>query len=367
MAGRHRKPTTSSVAVAKVALTGAVIGGIGIGVAGQAHAATDAEWDRVAICESSGNWTINTGNGYHGGLQFAPSTWTGHGGGEFAPAANLATREEQIAVAERVLANQGKGAWPVCGRGLSGATPRTLADDTTPETAAELDVITIADDVTVPEDDADATGGATFLQVGFDDVAPQSPMPADPALPPIPADPALTPMPADPALTPIPADPALTPIPADPALTPMPADPALTPMPADPALPVAADPALPVAAAAPADDPLSAPTDMAVAVAAPADGTAHLPSPENLPPGTSAVPVGSPTNANVSYLKDLWQAIRDKEVDRNDLLLALAQRSFTAPLPGDTKSPTESPTESPAVLADGSIPTPAPVPAPVAE
>ena len=349
MAGRHCKPTTSSVTVAKVALTGAVIGGIGIGVAGQAHAATDAEWDRVASCESSGNWTINTGNGYHGGLQFAPSTWTGHGGGEFAPAANLATREEQIAVAERVLANQGKGAWPVCGRGLSGATPRTLADDTTPETDAELDVITIADDVTVPEDDADAAataGGATFLQVGFDDVAPQSPMPADPALPPMPADPALTPMPADPALTPIPADPKLTPIPADPALTPIPAD-----------------PALPVAAAAPADDPLSAPTGTAVAVAAPADGTAHLPSPENLPPGTSAVPVGSPTNANVSYLKDLWQAIRDKEVDRNDLLLALAQRSFTAPLPGDTKSPTE----SPAVLADGAVTTPAPVPAPVAE
>ncbi|MGB6886764.1 MAG: transglycosylase, partial [Mycobacterium sp.] len=127
--------------------------------------------------------------------------------------------------------------------------------------------------------------------------------------------------------------------------------------------PIPADPALPVAAAAPADDPLSAPTGTAVAVAAPADGTAHLPSPENLPPGTSAVPVGSPTNANVSYLKDLWQAIRDKEVDRNDLLLALAQRSFTAPLPGDTKSPTE----SPAVLADGAMTTPAPVPAPVAE
>jgi hypothetical protein len=104
---------------------------------------------------------------------------------------------------------------------------------------------------------------------------------------------------------------------------------------------------------------LNTPTGTAVAVAAPADGTAHLPSLENLPPGTSAVPVGPPTNANVSYLKDLWQAVRDKEVDRNDLLLALAQRSFTAPLPGDTKSPV--------VMADGPIPTPAPVPAPVAE
>ena len=335
MAGRHCKPTTSSVTVAKVALTGAVIGGIGIGVAGQAHAATDAEWDRVASCESSGNWTINTGNGYHGGLQFAPSTWTGHGGGEFAPAANLATREEQIAVAERVLANQGKGAWPVCGRGLSGPTPRTLADDTTPETGGELDVVTIADDVTVPEDDGHAAtaGGASFLQVGFDTVAPQSPIPADPALPPIPADPALTPIPADPALTPIPADPALTPLTA-----------AQTPS---------------VAAATPVDDPSSASTGTAVAVAAPADGTAHLPSPENLPPGTSATPVGSPTNANVSYLKDLWKAVQNKEIDRNELLLALAQRSFTAPIPDDTNLP--------AVLADGSTPTPAAVPAPVAE
>ena len=78
-------------------------------------AATDGEWDQVARCESGGNWAINTGNGYQGGLQFAPSTWTSHGGGEFAPAANLATKDEQIAVAERVLASQGRGAWPVCG------------------------------------------------------------------------------------------------------------------------------------------------------------------------------------------------------------------------------------------------------------
>lgn len=68
------------------------------------------------MCESSGNWSINTGNGYHGGLQFAPSTWTGHGGGEFAPSADQATREQQIIVAERVLATQGIGAWPVCGK-----------------------------------------------------------------------------------------------------------------------------------------------------------------------------------------------------------------------------------------------------------
>ena len=119
MSGRHRKQTTSTAGktIAKVALTGAVLGG---GAAllgtGSAHAATDAEWDQVAQCESTGNWAIDTGNGYHGGLQFSPSTWSGYGGGEFAPQANMATREQQIVVAERVLAGQGRGAWPVCGR-----------------------------------------------------------------------------------------------------------------------------------------------------------------------------------------------------------------------------------------------------------
>ncbi|MFW0795950.1 transglycosylase family protein [Gordonia sp. CPCC 205515] len=128
MSGRHRKPSTTSTTktFAKVALTGAVLGGgaalIGTG---SANAATDSEWNQVAQCESGGNWAINTGNGYQGGLQFSPSTWAGHGGTEFAPSANQATREQQIVVAERVLGSQGKGAWPVCGTGLSGATQRT--------------------------------------------------------------------------------------------------------------------------------------------------------------------------------------------------------------------------------------------------
>ncbi|EUA50936.1 transglycosylase-like domain protein [Mycobacterium xenopi 3993] len=60
-------------------------------------------------CESGGNWSINTGNGYQGGLQFTQGTWAAHGGGQYAPSANLATREQQIAVAERVLATQGRG------------------------------------------------------------------------------------------------------------------------------------------------------------------------------------------------------------------------------------------------------------------
>ncbi|MFF2732367.1 transglycosylase family protein [Streptomyces sp. NPDC058008] len=84
---------------------------------------TGTDWDRIAECESSGRWNTNTGNGYHGGLQFAPSTWKAYGGGQYAPRADLATRSEQIAVGERVARSQGMGAWPTCGRlGASGTS-----------------------------------------------------------------------------------------------------------------------------------------------------------------------------------------------------------------------------------------------------
>jgi cell wall-associated NlpC family hydrolase len=126
MSGRHRKPTTSGLTVAKIAFAGAVLSGNGLGVVGQANAAGDTEWDQVAACEAGGNWAIDTGNGYHGGLQFASGTWRDYGGTAYAAAAQLATKDEQIAVAERVLAGQGRGAWPVCGGPLSSATPRNV-------------------------------------------------------------------------------------------------------------------------------------------------------------------------------------------------------------------------------------------------
>ena len=76
-----------------------------------------ARWDAIASCESTGNWAINTGNGYYGGLQFDQNTWERNGGLRYAERADLATREEQIAIAEVTRARQGWGAWPVCGRG----------------------------------------------------------------------------------------------------------------------------------------------------------------------------------------------------------------------------------------------------------
>jgi resuscitation-promoting factor RpfA len=73
-------------------------------------------WDVVAQCESGGNWKINTGNGYYGGLQFSPRTWQAYGGGAFAGTADHATRSQQIAIAEKVLRAQGWTAWPTCSR-----------------------------------------------------------------------------------------------------------------------------------------------------------------------------------------------------------------------------------------------------------
>ena len=75
--------------------------------------AYSVNWDAIAQCESGGNWAINTGNGYQGGLQFTSSTWHANGG---SGSANNASRDEQIRVAENVLHTQGIHAWPVCGR-----------------------------------------------------------------------------------------------------------------------------------------------------------------------------------------------------------------------------------------------------------
>ncbi|BBG05051.1 MULTISPECIES: LysM peptidoglycan-binding domain-containing protein [Pseudonocardia] len=95
----------------RVAVAGLVTVGATAAIAGTANAAPDSVWDQLAQCESGGNWSINTGNGYSGGLQFAPSTWRAFGG---TGSAHNASRSEQIAVAERVLASQGWGAWPAC-------------------------------------------------------------------------------------------------------------------------------------------------------------------------------------------------------------------------------------------------------------
>jgi hypothetical protein len=86
-----------------------------VSVSPPAQAATSV-WNRVAACESGGRWAVNTGNGYYGGLQFSASTWRAFGGTRYAPTASRASKSVQIGIARRVLAAQGPGAWPVCGR-----------------------------------------------------------------------------------------------------------------------------------------------------------------------------------------------------------------------------------------------------------
>ncbi len=122
--GRHRKPTTSGRTIAKVAVTGMVVGAPLTAFAAPASAAGAHNWDGVAACESGGNWAINTGNGFRGGLQFTDSTYAAYGG---TGSANNATKAEQIRVAENVLAGQGVGAWPVCGARLTGGTSSAQA------------------------------------------------------------------------------------------------------------------------------------------------------------------------------------------------------------------------------------------------
>jgi resuscitation-promoting factor RpfA len=120
--GRHRAPTNTGRNLARTAIAGAVFGAP-LAVAPAAHAEGGTVWDKLAQCESTGNWSINTGNGFSGGLQFTKSTWRAFGGEGLA---HHASREEQIIVAERVLAQQGWGAWPACSRklGLSGKPPK---------------------------------------------------------------------------------------------------------------------------------------------------------------------------------------------------------------------------------------------------
>jgi murein DD-endopeptidase MepM/ murein hydrolase activator NlpD len=169
--GRHRKPT-DTLSMKKVALAttlglgGAVV--VPAAFASPASAATASEWDKTAQCESSGNWSINSGNGYYGGLQFTNSTWAAYGGTAYASRADLATKEQQITVAERVLWKgyngnppQGKGAWPVCGVGLSNTpyagattTPTTPSTPTTPTSPS-------------PSGNSPAVGSKAYLAIEY--------------------------------------------------------------------------------------------------------------------------------------------------------------------------------------------------------
>jgi hypothetical protein len=119
--GRHRKARnhTRTIGLAAAPLAAA----IPFAMTSPAQAATSSTWERLAGCESGGNWHINTGNGYFGGVQFADGTWDGNGGDKYAPRADLATKSEQMLIAEKVLDARGWSPWPACSSrlGLDGS------------------------------------------------------------------------------------------------------------------------------------------------------------------------------------------------------------------------------------------------------
>ncbi|UPZ32135.1 LysM peptidoglycan-binding domain-containing protein [Streptomyces sp. LRE541] len=104
---------------------------------GDAAAADSGVWDRIAQCESGGNWHINTGNGYYGGLQFSAGSWRAYGGTAYASTADKASKAQQIAVATKLQRAQGWGAWPTCAAraGASGSAPAGATSGVTPEAA----------------------------------------------------------------------------------------------------------------------------------------------------------------------------------------------------------------------------------------
>ncbi|MFD7442362.1 transglycosylase family protein [Streptomyces sp. NPDC059909] len=148
--GRHRRPRQAPALVVAAGVTGSAIA-IPLLGAGSASAADAATWDRVADCESGGMWSADLGNGYYGGLQLSQDAWEEFGGTAYAPRADLASRSQQIAVAEKVLAAQGPTAWPSCAviTGLAtggskakvdpGVTPGTAKSDTAGSQDDEVD------------------------------------------------------------------------------------------------------------------------------------------------------------------------------------------------------------------------------------
>ncbi|MFJ6834980.1 transglycosylase family protein [Streptomyces sp. NPDC091209] len=122
----HKVRTANRTRTTAVLAGAALLAPLGLLAAtGDAAAADSGVWDRIAQCESGGNWHINTGNGYYGGLQFSAGTWRAYGGTAYAPTADQASRSGQIAVASRVQSAQGWGAWPTCSAraGAYGSAP----------------------------------------------------------------------------------------------------------------------------------------------------------------------------------------------------------------------------------------------------
>lgn len=280
--GRHRRPRQVPALVVTAGVTGTALA-LPLLAATGASAAETSTWDRVAECESGGTWSANFGGGAYGGLQFSQEQWKSAGGLDFAERADLASRSQQIAVAERVLASQGPQAWPLCGvqAGLTQDGPAAAVDPGLPGGSG-----TVAPAPSRPDDSVPSTGsgerstdfGAPSQQgpsssasvlpnypIGVPGELPVMPepdlqtpppgLPGDPTPPTSPVDPT-TPAPpsADPTLPvgpTLPVDPTSPVTPSDPVSPTNPTNPGNSGNPIDPLNPV--DPTAPTTPAAPGE------------------------------------------------------------------------------------------------------------------
>lgn len=213
----------------------------------------DSAWDKLAACESSGRWSVNTGNGYYGGLQFKQSTWAEYGGLAYAPRANEASRADQIAVARKVLVGQGWRAWPSCSRKTG---------------VNQIPVSTVADGKSTPSTPAPATPASS------------NPAPAKPASPSQPAPPSTTTQPAPPTSQP----PTSTPPTSQPPTSTPPTTTPPTTSPAPTTQPVTTEPTQPVTTAPTSAPPVTSPAPIPPVATPPVS----MPSPL-----THCCPVGS--------------------------------------------------------------------------
>jgi resuscitation-promoting factor RpfA len=163
--GRHRRPRPTPAAVVTVATAAATGAGIALPLLGAtvAQAADSSTWDRVAVCETGGLWSANTGNGFFGGLAITQTTWTEFGGGQFAARPDLASRAQQITVAERILDALGPDAWPGCekGTGLVKDKSKPEVDPGTPSPTPTLPGLSLPTRPDVPQTPTGSPSGTT--------------------------------------------------------------------------------------------------------------------------------------------------------------------------------------------------------------
>lgn len=273
--GRHRRPRQVPALVVTAGVAGSALA-LPLLAATGASAAETSTWDKVAECESGGTWSANFGSGAYGGLQFTQEQWKNAGGLDFAERPDLASRSQQIAVGERVLASQGPQAWPLCAApaGLSQQGPAAEVDPGlpgggdaashsvsrpdgkipylgTPRPSTDFGAPTPAAPTPTPS----PSGTPSFL-------LPDYPLPVMP----LPEPPTTTPgLPGDPTAPVTPTDPTAPTVPTSPST-----DPTAPVTPTDPTSPAhPADPAAPTTPAVPADPAAPAPTADPTAPATP--------------------------------------------------------------------------------------------------